>query len=49
MFELSMAEELHRRLTMFPPEAVSIRPAKLGDDAGLLGAAHLVWDAVAEE
>ncbi len=48
MFELSMAEELHRRLTMFPPEALSIFPAKLGDDAGLLGAARLAWDAVGE-
>lgn len=49
MFELSMAEELHRRLTLFPPEAVSVYPAKLGDDAGLLGAAHLAWDAVGKE
>jgi len=46
-FHLSLREELYKRLTMFPPAAVSIVPAKLGDDAGLLGAAKLAWEAVA--
>lgn len=49
MFERAMAEELHRRLTLFPSEAVSICPAKLGDDAGLLGAARLAWETVGKE
>jgi glucokinase len=48
VFNLIMQEELHRRLTLFPFEAVSIVPAQLGDDAGLLGAARLAWDAVGE-
>ncbi len=46
VFQAPLHEELHRRLTMFPPEAVSVIPAKLGDDAGLLGAARLAWDMV---
>jgi glucokinase len=41
----ALTAELHRRLTMFPPEAVSLAPAQLGDDAGLMGAARLAWDA----
>jgi glucokinase len=45
-FHLFMEEELRRRLTLFPPEKVSVAPAKLGDDAGLLGAARLAWEAV---
>ena len=45
-FQQSLREELYRRLTLFPPEAVSVVPAKLGDDGGLLGAARLAWDAV---
>jgi glucokinase len=49
VFRPFMLEELHRRLTFFPPEALSITPAQLGDDAGLLGAARLVWDKVGEE
>lgn len=49
VFNLFMLEELHRRLTLFPFEAVSIVPAQLGDDAGLLGAARLAWDMVAGE
>ncbi len=44
VFQPPLAEELHRRLTMFPPEAVSVCPAQLGDDAGLLGAARLAWE-----
>jgi glucokinase len=46
VFRPFMLEELHRRLTFFPPEALSITPAQLGDDAGLLGAARLVWDRI---
>jgi glucokinase len=49
VFQYSLEEELHRRLTLFPPEAVSVCPAKLGDDAGLVGAARLAWQAVAEQ
>ena len=49
VFAYSLEEELHRRLTLFPPEAVSVCPAKLGDDAGLVGAARLAWDNVAGE
>lgn len=48
LFQIHLAEELHRRLTMFPPAALSVVPAQLGDDAGLLGAAKLAFDAVAE-
>jgi len=44
MFATAMQAELYRRLTMFPPEALSVVPAKLGDDAGLLGAARLAWE-----
>lgn len=43
VFQPPLKEELHRRLTLFPPEAVSICPAQLEDDAGLVGAARLVW------
>jgi glucokinase len=46
LFHTHMKEEMHRRLTLFPPEKVSVAPAKLGDDAGLLGAARLAWEAV---
>ncbi len=46
VFQLAMSEEIFRRLTLFPPEAVSVTPAQLGDDAGLLGAARLAWDMV---
>jgi len=35
--------ELGRRLTMFPVERLTIVPAALGDNAGLLGAARLAW------
>jgi glucokinase len=48
-FHTPMEEELHRRLTMFPPAAVSVVPATLGDDAGLLGAARLAWEAAEEQ
>lgn len=44
-----LKEELYRRLTLFPPEAVSVAPAELEDDAGLLGAARLAWDSLAAE
>ena len=47
-FHIHMKEELHRRLTLFPPEKVTVAPAELGDDAGLLGAARLAWEAVEE-
>jgi glucokinase len=43
VFQSSLHEELRRRLTLFPPDAVSICPAQLGDDAGLVGAARLAW------
>ena len=46
LFHLFLEEEIFRRLTLFPPEAVSVVPAQLGDDAGLLGAARLVWNAL---
>jgi glucokinase len=46
IFQYSLESELHRRLTLFPPEAVSVCPALLGDDAGLVGAARLAWQAV---
>jgi glucokinase len=46
VFVYPLEAELHRRLTLFPPEAVSVCPAKLGDDAGLVGAARLAWQAV---
>jgi glucokinase len=45
-FHIFLEEEIFRRLTLFPPEAVSVVPAQLGDDAGLLGAARLAWDGV---
>jgi glucokinase len=44
-----LKEELFRRLTLFPPEAISVVPAELDDDAGLLGAARLAWDTLEEE
>ena len=46
VFQSPLQEELHRRLTLFPPEAVSVCPAQLEDDAGLVGAARLAWQAV---
>jgi glucokinase len=46
VFQYPLEAELHRRLTMFPPEAVSVCPAKLEDDAGPVGAARLAWLAV---
>ncbi len=46
VFELPLREELFRRLTLFPPEQVSVSPAQLGDDAGLAGAARLAWQAI---
>jgi glucokinase len=49
LFHLHMKEEMYRRLTLFPPENVSAVQAKLGDDAGLLGAARLAWEAVGSE
>jgi len=45
-FQVFMEEEIYRRLTLFPPEALSVVSAQLGDDAGLLGAARLAWDGV---
>lgn len=49
LFYLPMKEEMYRRLTLFPPEKMSVVPARLGDDAGLLGAARLAWEAVGGE
>ena len=46
VFVYSLEAELHRRLTLFPPEAVSVCPGELGDDAGLVGAARLAWQAL---
>ena len=43
VFQYALEAELHRRLTLFPPEAVSVCPAQLGEDAGLIGAARLAW------
>jgi glucokinase len=48
VFQPPLQEELHRRLTLFPPDKVSVCPAQLEDDAGLVGAARLAWDAIAE-
>ncbi len=48
-FYRPLKEELFRRLTLFPPEAVSVAPATLDDDAGLLGAARLAWDTLERE
>jgi len=48
VFQYPLEAELHRRLTLFPPEAVSVCPAQLGDDAGLVGAARLAWQALEE-
>jgi glucokinase len=45
VFQYSLEAEMRRRLTLFPPEAVSVCPAQLGDDAGLVGAARLAWQA----
>ena len=46
VFQSPLHEELYRRLTLFPPELVSVVPAQLGDDAGLVGAARLAWQAL---
>ncbi|HEY9074378.1 MAG TPA: ROK family protein, partial [Desulfobaccales bacterium] len=46
VFEPTLSEELYHRLTLFPPEALSVSPAQLGKDAGLLGAARLAWNMV---
>jgi glucokinase len=43
VFQSPLHEELHRRLTLFPAELLSVCPAQLGDDAGLVGAARLAW------
>ncbi|MBI4795975.1 MAG: ROK family protein, partial [Deltaproteobacteria bacterium] len=48
VFEIYLQEELYRRLTLFPREALSVVPAKLGDDAGMIGAARLAWDKLGE-
>ncbi len=42
LFEKSMRAEVERRAFPVPAGRVKIVPAKCGDDAGLLGAAHLV-------
>jgi glucokinase len=48
-FIRSLEEELYRRLTLFPPEGVSVVPAQLVDDAGLLGAARMAWNSLEKE
>jgi glucokinase len=48
-FYPALQEELYRRLFLFPPEAVSVVPSELDDDAGLLGAARLAWDSLADK
>ena len=45
----ALQEELYRRLFLFPPEAVSVAPAELDDDAGILGAARLAWDSLDQQ
>jgi glucokinase len=42
LFEKSMRAEVERRAFPVPAGRLKIAPAKCGDDAGLLGAAHLV-------
>ncbi len=49
VFQSPLEEEMHHRLTLFPPEAVSVCPAQLEDDAGLVGAARLAWQALGEQ
>lgn len=49
VFELFLEEELYRRLTLFPREDLSVVPAQLGDDAGMIGAAKLAWQKVGEK
>jgi glucokinase len=49
VFQAPLHAELRRRLTLFPPEAVSVCPAQLEDDAGLAGAARLAWQAIESE
>jgi glucokinase len=49
VFQAPLLAELHRRLTLFPPELVSVCPAQLGDDAGLVGAARLAWQSLEAE
>lgn len=41
--------EMQKRAFAHSVESVSVVRAKLGDDAGLLGAARLAWNAMAEE
>ena len=48
-FYPALAEELTWRLTFFPRQELQILPAALGDDAGLLGAACLAWDAISQK
>jgi glucokinase len=47
VFHSPLEGELHRRLTLFPQEAMSVCPSQLGDDAGLVGAARLAWQTLA--
>jgi glucokinase len=49
VFDLYLQEELYRRLTLFPREALSVVPAKLEDDAGMIGAARLAWHNLGEK
>jgi glucokinase len=43
VFQKPLKAELEERLTLFPLSEVTLTPASLGDDAGLLGAARLAW------
>jgi glucokinase len=45
-FFTPLQEELYRRLTLFPPEGVSVVQATLDDEAGLLGAGRMAWDSL---
>lgn len=44
LFTPSMQEEIEKRAFKIPAQRVRIVPAACGDDAGLLGAAHLVFN-----
>jgi glucokinase len=44
LFEDSMREQISKRALPSLTRTVTIRPAECGDNAGLLGAAHLAWN-----
>jgi glucokinase len=43
-FIAALEEELAKRMTFFPRADLTLRPATLGDNAGIMGAAKLAWD-----